>query len=658
VPFLEAGHERSDQPVRPNTAEDLRVVEDSGSKSDAEEIVDSDEGLGQRLRGEEDEQEGEEGRAAARSPKVYKPSKEEIEEHRKTHCPFRSWCRCCVKGRANNSQHRATSDKIDEDVEVPRVSMDYFFMSKEDEAASKNPLLVAIDEQTGEKYARAVGRKGLGADGEMDWLVKDIVEELKSWGHTGGANGHIILKSDAENAIVALKEAAGRLLGGRVIPEHPPKGESQSNGRAEEAGKTVRGFTRVLKEQIEENIDKELAPGDPIVQWMVRWAAMLCSRYLVGKDGRTAYERRRGRKCRVPALPFGEKVWYKELRASSERKNKFDSEWKEGLWLGHARKSNEVVIGTYDGVVRAWAIRRRSDDPWDSKLIKGMRGTPQQPDPNRPGSNIPIQVSFETSTAEPTVVTETLRKETAPRSMKIMKWMLDKHGYTEGCEGCRVKRSGMSMQRAHSEACRQRIEEEVAKDEKDRRLKEAADERFYDWAADKIEKEDHAETGAGQEDEAEEKQMSEEEKQRREEEEYEDWLFSEENRKIDGENEKLEAPTSKLEERKSQSEATAEESESKRRRIDDPDEMDIDGEHANGGVTTSCAAASRSPVVSKDMEEMHVDVITAASVVDLTGLNLSKEVDKIKALRKIEKFKPVLVIGSSECKVSNGKAEV
>ena len=86
----------------------------------------------------------------------------------------------------------------------------------------------------------------------------------------------------------------------------------------EEAGKTTREFARVFKEQLEYNAKMELSPMDVIIQWMVRWAAMSCSRYLVGKDGRTAFERRRGRKCQVPVAEFGEKVWYKELRERKE----------------------------------------------------------------------------------------------------------------------------------------------------------------------------------------------------------------------------------------------------------------------------------------------------------------------------------------------------
>ena len=214
---------------------------------------------------------------------------------------------------------------------------------------------VSVDEETGEKYARAVGRKGLGVEHDMDWLIKDMSEEMKSWGHTGGEQGHVILKSDGESAIVALRNAVAKYHGGRVVPEGPAKGESQSNGVVEEAGKTVREFVRVLKEQLEHEADVELEGDEPITLWMIRWAAMNVSRYMVGSDGRTGYERRRGRKCKLQVVCFGEKVWYKRIRETKERKNKFSSEWEEGLWLGQSRSSNEMIIGTAQVVIKAGA---------------------------------------------------------------------------------------------------------------------------------------------------------------------------------------------------------------------------------------------------------------------------------------------------------------
>ena len=122
--------------------------------------------------------------------------------------------------------------------------MDYFFMSKEDEAACSNPIIAMIDEETGDKYARAVGVKGLGEEEGMEWLIKDVSEEMKSWGHTGGPEEHLILKSDGEGAIKAVRDALAKYHGGRIVPECPPKGESQANGVVEQAGQMVREFAR------------------------------------------------------------------------------------------------------------------------------------------------------------------------------------------------------------------------------------------------------------------------------------------------------------------------------------------------------------------------------------------------------------------------------
>ena len=300
----ELGTAASPQTAREGTREQNRSKNNRGPQSDRNLTRQA----GKNKRTEEKE-ENTEMRRAHFNAEVYKPSKEEREQHERTHCPFRPWCKHCVRGRGMNAQHKHKEPKTEEDkeFEVPRVSMDYFFMSKHDEEAKENPIIGMVDEQTGEKYARAAGRKGAGVAGEMDWLIQDIVAELKAWGHSGGANGHIILKCDNENSIKALRDAVGKLLGGRVIPENPPKGESQSNGRAEEAGKTCRGFAKVLRDQLEESTGVTISSQDAIALWLVRWSAMLPSRYLVGKDGRTAFERRRGRKCEVPTERFGEK---------------------------------------------------------------------------------------------------------------------------------------------------------------------------------------------------------------------------------------------------------------------------------------------------------------------------------------------------------------
>ena len=126
---------------------------------------------------------------------------------------------------------------------------------------------------------------------------------------------------------------------------------------------------------IETNIRSKLDLRENIVHWMIRWAAMVASRYLVGKDGRAAYERQRGRRCRMPIAIFGEKIFYKALDNKKE-KGKMDAQWETGIWLGVAPETNESLVGTSAGVTRAYAIKRRpSEERWDKDMIKSLVGT-------------------------------------------------------------------------------------------------------------------------------------------------------------------------------------------------------------------------------------------------------------------------------------------
>ena len=131
---------------------------------------------------------------------------------------------------------------------------------------------------------RAVGQKGLGDGTQMSWLIRDLHEELKSWGYPGGADNKLIFKSDGEPAIKVVREALARYHGGEITPEQPPVGEKESNGAVEQAGQVIRGIVKTLKDQIEFNTGGKLDPEDSIMQWMIRWAAMLYNRFRLDED--------------------------------------------------------------------------------------------------------------------------------------------------------------------------------------------------------------------------------------------------------------------------------------------------------------------------------------------------------------------------------------
>ena len=153
-------------------------------------------------------------------------------------------------------------------------------------------------------------------------------------------------------------------------------------------------------------------------------------------------------------------VWYKEMQDTKASKDKADSVWAEGVWLGHNRESNEILIGTAEGVVRAFAvIRKQEGQRWDKERIKGMRGTPQQPDPRRGGMRIPLRITFDEPSTEKEEETTLPKKEAVPRRMKINEQDYEEHGFTEGCEGCRVRKAGLQEYRPHTEGCRKRMGE-------------------------------------------------------------------------------------------------------------------------------------------------------------------------------------------------------
>ena len=68
------------------------------------------------------------------------------------------------------------------------------------------------------------------------------------------------------------------------------RGESESNSKCEQAVQVVAEFLRVLKGSLSSGARSRLC-AVTLSHWMVRWAAMLLSKYEMGLDGRTPHER-------------------------------------------------------------------------------------------------------------------------------------------------------------------------------------------------------------------------------------------------------------------------------------------------------------------------------------------------------------------------------
>ena len=69
---------------------------------------------------------------------------------------------------------------------------------------------------------------------------------------------------------------------------------------------SVEGMMRTMRSALEERITGKVEVDDSIWPWLVEYASYLLNRLEVGKDGKTAYERNKGKQAKVNGIEFGE----------------------------------------------------------------------------------------------------------------------------------------------------------------------------------------------------------------------------------------------------------------------------------------------------------------------------------------------------------------
>ena len=94
----------------------------------------------------------------------------------------------------------------------------------------------------------------------------------------------------------------------------------------------MQGQVRSLKLCLESRCKREILEDHPIWPWAVMYAAMLINICLVGEDGRTPYERRKGNRVKKELSEFGECIRY--LKPESVGGDKADSRWEGGIFAG------------------------------------------------------------------------------------------------------------------------------------------------------------------------------------------------------------------------------------------------------------------------------------------------------------------------------------
>ena len=91
---------------------------------------------------------------------------------------------------------------------------------------------------------------------------------------------------------------------------------------------------------------------------MVEYATHILNRFEVSQDGKTAYERCKGKAAKVSGLEFGEAVLWKRKRVGGAL-GKLTSLWGDGVFLGAKGKSGEFIVGDAKGSWRTRTIQRK-----------------------------------------------------------------------------------------------------------------------------------------------------------------------------------------------------------------------------------------------------------------------------------------------------------
>ena len=419
-----------------------------------------------------------------------KPTRNEWLQHQATHTPFAPWCRHCVAARAVRHAHPSKGrrtvmirDTENAGDKPAKVSIDYMYLherSGQGKGCNYNPpQLVMVDHGTGRVWAYRVPNKGI-LEGAA-WLPRRISQDLDNCGYK---DIRLQLKSDQDPAIVNLQTAIQEIRP-NTVPTNSPVGESESNGRAENAIRRIQEKTRTLRHQLENGIQQKVPDDSPIMSWLIRWAGELISKYAMGDDGKIAYERIRGERCAVPIVPFGEAVMYLPLRTAKHSKG--EAAKKIGIWLGTLERTEETLIGIVNGVIKCRTVNRLAEDErWNSKLTLGMRGVPWEPVQGKTGQHIPVEIGADgriMDEAEENVLPEKydddegeqeLEYSNKTHNLHVSQKAISKYGTTEGCPACNViNKRGHFQGRVgynHSMACRTRIKAEMQQDPEYRRL--------------------------------------------------------------------------------------------------------------------------------------------------------------------------------------------
>ena len=147
------------------------------------------------------------------------------------------------------------------------------------------------------------------------------------------------------------------------------------------------------------------------------------------------------------------------LKPNSLGKDKLDSRWETGHFLGIQDDSAELIVGTSIGVLKVRPVRSYTNiaDRWKALNLFKVVGVPWCPIPGREGVEIKSRVKMAAEFGD--TMQHNDDGEPQPfvvRAVKLLKEDVRKYGMTQGRSGCTAANRNAAAVN-HSDACRVRI---------------------------------------------------------------------------------------------------------------------------------------------------------------------------------------------------------
>ena len=143
----------------------------------------------------------------------------------------------------------------------------------------------------------------------------------RDWTGVCGHHCEVRQRTGADKCDCVMEHHVGNDEWIKDVIENSPVGSSKSNGIVERAIQSVQEMIRTIRSDIEGRWGVKIDATHSIWPWIAEHAGLLLTMFEVGRDGKTAYERLKGKSAKVQGMAFAEGILWKRKRTGDRSGN-------------------------------------------------------------------------------------------------------------------------------------------------------------------------------------------------------------------------------------------------------------------------------------------------------------------------------------------------